>query len=234
MAAIDAIDEGLWAIRCPHRMVGVEVGTRSTLARLPSGGLLILSPGPWGEDGFEDIEGLGKVEALVAPNTYHHLFFGRAAARYPEAARFLAPGLREKVPSLPTGEVLGEEPPPIWRGALEQKLVRGSDTNEVAFFHPRSRTLILTDLAFNIRSGGLWTRLGMWLNGGFGRFGPTRVLHSTVKDAAAFRASLHAIAAWDFDRILVSHGEIVPSGGRELFRRAFSLGEGAAGIDAAI
>lgn len=174
---------------------------------------------------FREIEALGEVEALIAPNLFHHLFFARAAQRFPGAARFFAPGLPEKVASLPEGEVLAEEPPAIWGDALRHHLVRGTATNEVVFLHPESRSLILTDLAFNIRSGGFWTRLALRMNQSFGRFGPTRVSRGFVRDAAAFEGSLREIAAWDFDRILVAHGEIVDTGGRDLFREAFGLGD---------
>lgn len=232
MRAIEELEEGLWALRLPHRLMGMEIGTRSTLIRLPSGGLALFSPGAFGAREFESIEALGAVEAIVAPNTFHYLFLRRAAERYPKAARFYAPGLPEKVRDLPAGEILGENAPTLWRGALEQRRVEGSTTNEIVFFHPQSRSLILTDLAFNIREGGLWTRIGMGLNGGFGRFGPTRVLRSTIRDAAAFESSVTAIAAWDFDRIVVAHGEVVASGGRELFRRAFDLKPQDAGLGA--
>ena len=223
MRAIEKLDEGLWVLRLPHRMMGMELGTCSTLVRLASGGLAIISPGPFEEGDFENIEALGKVETLVAPNTFHHLFFLRAAERYPDAARFFAPGLAEKVGTLPAGEVLTDEAPALWRGALEQRRVRGTLTNEVVFFQPRSRTLILTDLAFNIRSGGFWTRLAMSLNGGFGRFGPTKMGRASIRDAAAFEDSLRAITAWDFERIVVAHGEVVAEGGHEIFCRAFGF-----------
>lgn len=221
MEALHRIDEGIWTLDLPHSMMGVQVGTRSTLVRLSSGGLLLLSPGPFEDVHFRAIEAQGEVEALVAPNTFHHLFLSRAAKRFPSAKVFLAPGLREKVPNLPAGEVLSDDP--LWSDTLDQRVVQGTITNEVAFLHRSTRTLILTDLAFNILTGGLWTRIGMMLNGGFGRFGPTRVLRSTIKDQAAFATSVEAIARWDFDRIVVGHGELLELGGKKAFNEAFGI-----------
>jgi hypothetical protein len=43
------------------------------------------------------------------------------------------------------------------------------------------------------------------------------------RDKAAARASLERILSWDFDRILLCHGPIVESGGKAVFREAYSF-----------
>lgn len=213
--------EGLWVIEAPHSLMGVKFGVRSTIVRLRSGGLAVISPVGFDEVQVERLRSLGKVEALVAPNTFHHLFLSRARETFGEAKVFLAPGLKEKIGALPEGETLGEEPPTVWAGVLDQHRVGGTTLNEVVFHHPSSGSLVLTDLAFNIKSGGLWTRALMGLNGGFGRFGPTRVTRSTIRDPKAFRASIRRILSWDFDRVIVAHGEVVEVGGKGAFKTAF-------------
>ena len=97
--------------------------------------------------------------------------------------------------------------------------------NEVAFYHPASRTLLLTDLAFHptptssrgLRFWCLLTRTGP--------FGPNQVVRFTVRDRAAVRASLDRILAWDFDRVTVTHGEVLESGGKDAFRRGWKRKE---------
>lgn len=223
MNPLQRLDEGLWTIDFDHAMFGAQVGTRSTVVRLRSGGLWIGSPGPFDEGQLASIRALGPVEALVAPNTFHHVYLSRAKELFPDARVFLAPGLKEKVPTLPPGETLGDEVPGPWSGTLEQTLIEGTSTNEVVFFHPMSRTLILTDLAFNLRKGGLWTRLAMSLNGGFGRFGPTKVMMGTVRDQQAFRGSIERLFGWDFDRVILAHGDIVESNGIDAMAQAFGV-----------
>lgn len=213
----------LWTLDTPFSMKGIELGARTTLVRLASGGLFLSSPGPLEDAHIREIEALGRVEAIVAPNTFHHLFLSRARAHFPEARVFLAQGLREKVPSLPQGEVLVDDAPELWGGTLEQRVIRGTKLNEVVFFHPGTRTLILTDMAFNIRKGSLLTRLFMKMNGGYGRFGPTRALRTTFYDEAAVRASVESLLDWDFDRVIVAHGEIVETGGKEALREGYGL-----------
>ncbi len=86
---------------------------------------------------------------------------------------------------------------------------------ELALLHRASRTLILTDLAFHIRHSASWfTPLFMRINGAYGHFGPSRIFRTLVKDRAALRASLAHLRDWDFDRIIVTHGEVLEQGGQ--------------------
>jgi len=214
--------EDLWTLRLPLSMAGIAMGARSTIARLPDGGLVVISPGPFQDEHVDAIRGLGVVRALVAPNKFHHLFLGPAARAFPDAQVLLAPGLRKRIPSLPPGEDLGDDAPALWSGTLDHAIVAGSAAGEVVFHHRPSRTLILTDLAFNLTGGGPWTRLAMTLNGGFGRLTTTRLMRSTIRDPDAFARSLHAMKRWDFDRIVVAHGDVVESNARPAFERAFA------------
>jgi hypothetical protein len=56
----------------------------------------------------------------------------------------------------------------------------------------------------------------------YGRFGPSKLDPLLIRDRAAARASLERILAWDFDRVIVAHGEILESGGREALRAGYS------------
>ena len=95
---------------------------------------------------------------------------------------------------------------------------------EVAFVHHPSRTLLLADLCFNVRSApNLFTRLFMKLNGAWGHFGPSRVARGYMKDRAAVRASVDRLLAHDFDRVVVAHGDVLETGGRAELERAFAF-----------
>jgi len=96
--------------------------------------------------------------------------------------------------------------------------------NELVFFHAASRTLVLTDLAFNVRSADSFvTRLFMRVNGALGTFGPSRLAKRVfLGDLAEVRIGIDRILAWDFDRVVVSHGEVLESGGREALRTGYA------------
>lgn len=213
----------LFVIDHPLVVGGLHLGTRTTVVRLGSGGLVVHSPGPADDSLHRDVEKLGPVVALVAPNKMHHLFLAAWTSAFPEAATFGAPGLAAKLSSIRFDEELGNDPPSLFGDALDQHVVRGAPRlEEVVFLHRPSRTLLLTDLAFHVRhSESRFTRIAMRLNGGYGHFGTTRLLRSTFRDRTAARASLDHVLDWDFDRVVVAHGDVLDHGGREALREAY-------------
>jgi hypothetical protein len=101
--------------------------------------------------------------------------------------------------------------------------------NEVAFFHPDSATLILTDLVFNVSASRPWgvPVLAKMLGVG-GGFGPSRLGRWLIRDQQAVRESLGHILRWKFDRLILAHGDVVETGGYRKLRDAFGFILGAA------
>ena len=66
------------------------------------------------------------------------------------------------------------------------------------------------------------------LMGAAGRFGPHRFVRWMIRDQQATRASLGSILRWDFDRVILAHGDVVETGGRQKLRDAFGFILGAA------
>ena len=120
--------------------------------------------------------------------------------------------------------MLGDEAPPEWRDEVGQVFFRGRPyENEVVFFHRPSRTLLLCDLAFNFGpSAAAPTRLLMKLMRSYGHFGPSKLDPLLIRDRAAARASLERILEWDFDRVVVAHGDVLESGGHEALRAGYA------------
>jgi len=136
----------------------------------------------------------------------------------------IAPGLERKRPDLVFEGVLGDEAPAPWRGQVDQVFFRGRPyENEVVFHHRASRTLILCDLAFHFRAGTHpVTRLLMQLIRSYDRFGPSRLDPLLIRDRKQARQSLERILAWDFDRIVVAHGDVLEHGGRQALREGYA------------
>ena len=111
----------------------------------------------------------------------------------------------------------------MWNGVLKQAPLRGSVlSDEVEFFHPRSKTLIVCDLIFNLPNdlSPLQKALAKVIGLPF-EPAPSRTFRMTTGDKAALRASLERMLAWEFERIVLSHGQVVESGGRQVLRDAF-------------
>ena len=149
-APLRQLDENLWIAERRQSFYGLEVGTRMTVMRLADGRLLLHSPVALTPDLRRELDALGRVCFVVAPNRVHHLYAGKVAEAYPGAQLWVAPGLERKRPDLVYVAVLGDEAPAPWKGEVDQVFFRGRPyENEVVFFHRASRTLILCDLAFN-------------------------------------------------------------------------------------
>ena len=208
----------------PQNFYGLPVGTRMTVIRLADGRLLLHSPVALEPELREQLDAIGRVCFAVAPNRVHHLYAGAVAHAYPGTRLWVAPGLERKRPDLVYEAVLGDEAPEEWKGQVDQVFFRGRPyENEVVFFHRPSRTLILCDLAFNFGPrAAAPTRLLMKLLRSYGRLGPSTLDPWLIRDRRAARASLERILAWDFDRIIVAHGDVLESGGHETLRHGYS------------
>jgi uncharacterized protein DUF4336 len=217
----------LWVAERTFRNGLLEVSVRMTVLRQRDGSLLLHSAVELDRALRAELDALGRVRSIVAPNLHHHLFAADYPTGYPDARLYAAPGLPQKRPDLKFAEELSDVAPAAWRAELEQHLFRGAPfLNEVVLFHPASRTLVLTDLVMNVAKGdarGL-SLLFFRLVGADGRFGPHRLLrYWFIRDRAAARGSVEHILAWDFDRVVMSHGRVLETGGRDAFRAAFDF-----------
>ena len=218
------LDEDLWVAARPLPLWVCDVGTRMTVMRL-GGDLLLVSPVSLDPALRAALEPLGRVRWVVGPSLVHHLFLGEYAQAHPSAELWGAPGLAAKRPDLRFQRVLGGEAPPEWEGRVQYLLFEGAPRiNEVVFLHRPTRTLVLTDLAFNVQPGAKnRAKVFHWLVGAGNRFGPHRIIRAVIRDREAARRSLASILAWDFERIIVTHGDVLERGGREALRAGFAF-----------
>ena len=94
---------------------------------------------------------------------------------------------------------------------------------ETLFLHRKTRTLIASDLLANVgHSPHWWTRTYLRAMGVRDGVGVSRVIKLGFRDRKAARESLDRALAWDFDRLIVSHGAIVETGGQELVREHYA------------
>ncbi|HTO06701.1 MAG TPA: DUF4336 domain-containing protein [Myxococcota bacterium] len=226
-SALRKLAPGLWVAECSFRNGPFEFGLRMSVIQLRDGGLVLHSPVRLRPELRAELDALGPVRGVIAPSRAHHLFASDYPTGYPDALLFAAPGLPEKRPDLKFAAELSDEAPPLWRSELEQHVFRGAPImNEVVFFHPASRTVLFTDLVFNLPAGaGNWaSRIFFRAVGADRRFGPHRLVrYLFIRDRAKARESLQRILAWDFDRVTLTHGDVLETGGHEAVRRAFAF-----------
>ena len=94
--------------------------------------------------------------------------------------------------------------------------------NEIVFFHPVSKTLILTDTAFNYdRSFPLVTQLATRILGCYDNLRPSLLEKIATKDKDRVKHSLQKVLAWDFQRVIVAHGNIVETNAKEQLKAGY-------------
>ena len=132
------------------------------------------------------------------------------------------PGLEKKRKDVAWSRVLGDEPADEWNGSLEQVFFGALPMqNEVVFFHRQTRTLISSDLIFNLAShaSGLTRAVAFLI--GHRNPGPTLLERVMVKDRNAAREQIGRIVAWEADRIVLAHGDVIVSDGSAVVRNGY-------------
>jgi hypothetical protein len=220
------IDTDLWTTEAPHKWLGVEVGTRMTVIRLADGSLFVHSPVHLDDEIRTTLDRIGPVQHVVAPNRFHHLYVADYRRNYPEAKLYAAPGLETKRRDLHFDAILTDDAPAAWRGQIDPLVFRGfSPLNETVFFHRASRTVLFTDLLFNMtHTDSALTRIVLSLDGGFGGPGVARTFRLLMRmHKRTVMESLAGILKWDFDRMTLAHGDIVERGAKAVLQDAYSF-----------
>lgn len=224
-----AIAPDLWTVAQPLCFLGLEVGSRMTIVRLPSQALVLISPTKLSEGDRQALDSLGPVGHIIAPNLFHHLSISSAQALYPKAKVWGVPGLKQKRPDLKFDVILSQSG--SFEDVLDYEPFEGfaailptgiKPVQEMVFYHRTSRTVILTDIAFNFdQTNRLATRFAAQLLGSYKTLRPSRLEKWASRDKAAVEASVRRVMAWDFDRVIPGHGSIVETDGKMQFKTGY-------------
>lgn len=221
---IDFVDDGLFVVEGRWKRSPFE--RKMTVFLLASGEVAVHSAIAMDEAGMAALEAIGRPSWILVPNAHHYSDAGWYADRYP-SARVLVPAaarvkLFEKVRRI-DGSV-DDDWPEAHRGELAVVPLEGTRNGEVAFVHAPSHTLVLTDAVFNYSGHALpfLARMIMRANRAYGGFGPSRIFTSfVIANHDAFRASIDALLEHDFDRVIMSHGSVLATGGKDAMRDVF-------------
>jgi hypothetical protein len=227
MPSLTPFGDHLWILSGDDvRMFRIPFSTRMTVVQLASGHLWLHSPVSPTPDRTAAVDALGPVAHLVAPNLFHNLGVAPWKAQHAEATVWVSPRFRRRSPHLPADHVLDDQPPEAWHDEIDQHVFRGNRLlDEVLFLHCPSRTLIVTDLIqrHDPRTASPFWRLVKGWAGVLGDEGGTsRDLRLMFRDRQAARRSAEHVLAWDFDRLVVSHGSCIPAHAKEAVARAFA------------
>ncbi|HTX57244.1 MAG TPA: DUF4336 domain-containing protein [Candidatus Acidoferrales bacterium] len=191
-----AFGPGVWIADGPPVTVvwPLRLPTRMVAVRLGDGSLWINSPIDVSPQAMDEVAKLGPVAHLVSPTKLHTWRLAAWKQHFPGARCWAPP------------DILRDEPPPDWSADLDQVVMRGNAfLDETEFLHPSSRTVIFCDFIQNYR---------------LFRGVPPDARWTYVKKELA-RQSLRKLFSWDFDNLIVAHGDCVTGGAKEFVASAF-------------
>ncbi|MDB6032902.1 MAG: Methanol oxidation protein [Verrucomicrobiales bacterium] len=221
MTRIEPIGQNIWLLRYPLSLLGVSLGRNVTIMRLVGGELIIHSTAPFTAEDVVAIRALGEPGWLVEATLFHDTFAKQGRQAFP-ALPYLAPEAFAKSTGLdtyPFDEIL----PAAWGNEISVLKLEGiPKLQEIVMLHRPSRTLIVADLVFNWGPTDSW-----WENFvrrrmmGIARFpGMSRLFRMNIRNHSAFANSVDTMLSWDFDRLVVAHGEVISTGAKRALSKA--------------
>ncbi len=212
---MQTLADGVHVLEGDQRFFGIEMGARMTVLETESG---VLVYSPLGVP-VDRIAHIGTPRWVLAPNLLHHLYAGPWLTDGVEG--WAAKGLAEKRPDLHFHGVIEGGQQPFGADVGVYPLSCFPFTNEVVVHHRPSRTLVVTDLVFNIAPTAPWlTRTAMFCACGYPGCRTTLLEQALMRRDAA-RREVNALLELDFDRLIMAHGTVIETGGRAALARAF-------------
>lgn len=225
---LEPIDTHLWHATHAFTANGLPITSRMTVVRLSGHQLFVHSPIPMppGSALHQQLQALGTVAFIVAPNKMHHLFLAPCAAAFPDAVVYGPQGLERKRPelaarlqALPAGEVAQ------WQPDLEHWAFEGIPAgSESVWFHRPSATLIVTDLLQWMAGDLPWpTRAYATLTGVRRQLAVPLTVRALVRDRAAAARSAEHVLRWPFTRVVMAHNRVLDRNAHAQAAQALSV-----------
>ena len=239
------ITPNLVTLSVPFNRHGVwKVGGRATIVKLQTGSIAVFSPVALTDDVKAKIQSLGNnVRYISAMDIEHHIFISPWSKAYPEAAVIGMEGLpekREKDPAtagIPFAHVftksnkkdlkISEE----FDNEFDYEYVDGHGNKEIVYYHKPTKSMIQADFAFNLPATEQYSKSGESANAGIitkllnslthtrgEAMGQRRLIwYAFAADRPSFAESAKRMKAWDLQRIIGSHGDVIENGAQGVF-----------------
>lgn len=195
-----------------------------TAAIKTSKGVVLISPINFEAAQISRINDMGPVVAIVLPSLIHYLHVKSAQVHFPTATVWAPVGAREALPQLHIDKILTVDKWPY--EDIDFVTLQGAPkVAETVFLAKSEKTIFVADLVTNMMEPKGWAApFLLKLSGGFQKLATNKRFKLAMKDKNAFKRSLAEVLKWNFDKILVAHGEFVGSDGKERLKVALEEG----------
>ena len=222
--------DNVWTVDSgPMSAMGLVMPVRMTIVRLGNGDLFLHSPTQLTPGLAREIEALGTVKHLVAPNIAHWTFLADWQRAFPDATTWAAPGLRDRA-QVRRSDVridvdLGGDAPAVWADEMAQGVIAGGGGfREVYFLHKPTRTLLLVDLIENLEPRKLPPVTRLLMRASVATDETTALHVRAVLKLGGKQAAdaVRAMVALEPVRVVFAHGVFFAERGAERLARAFA------------
>ncbi|GAA5986870.1 hypothetical protein JCM10908_000933 [Rhodotorula pacifica] len=223
------------------RMGVVPFGGRTTAVKLQDGSVWLAASHPLTPSTLQALAELGPIKHIVMLDAEHGMYTKQYHDAYPAAKLYFpARGIDSwrKKSWLPTdasqvfaygagckpGEAVADPFEATTGGEIKSADFGKAFINEdIAFLHAPTRTLIEADLLLNLPPKEQYERSTKRASLPFlsAHMHPGTHLHQRFiyslasKDKVGMKAAAEKVAAWDFDRIIPCHGDVIETGGKK-------------------
>lgn len=230
-----------------ERMGLMKIGGRATLVKLQTGSVAVFSPVALTPAVEAKVAQMGTMKYIIAPDFEHHIYITPWSRKYPNAEVIGPEGLPEKRESdeankgIKFSHVFTKSNKrdlkigPEFDAEFEYEYFDAHQNKELVFLHKPSKTVIEADLVFNLpaheqyskqpggATSGIFTKLfGSLANARGEVMAQRRLLWYVIgaKDRPSFAESSRRVMAWDFDRVVPCHGDVIETGGKDIIGKA--------------
>lgn len=170
----------------------------------------------------EQLSSLEGITDIVAPNLLHTGGVMQASQFFPQATVWGPKGVEKVKSHISWSGILTENHWPYQEELPIISIYGMPALREVVAFHKKTKSIIVTDLCFNLvesRGLGAWFILNLF--GTYKKFGISKLFVKYIKDKKAFQKSVEKIFEHDFEKIITSHGLNIESNGSRILMDAF-------------
>lgn len=219
---MDKLAGNIWLLSYPLKTLGVDIRRNVTVIRLESGKLVIHSTAPFSQGDIATIRELGEPGWLVEGMVDHDTFSKEGHAAFPGIPFLAPPGFSGRV-DFGVGDL--NSPPAEWLPELEVIAINGAPKMaESVLFHRPSGTLVVCDLLFNFPEiDSMWSKLLLTIVLGTDPApGFSKRVKLSIKDDAAFAASLEKVKALPVKRVVPGHGVVLEENAKARMGKLFT------------
>ncbi|KDE08603.1 hypothetical protein MVLG_01065 [Microbotryum lychnidis-dioicae p1A1 Lamole] len=240
---IRKLSESTTIFSCPFARGGlVPFGGRSTAIKLQDGNVWLVASHPLDPDTLTTLNNLGPTKFIISPDREHNIFLKQYIDAYPEAQVFVPLGVKENWQkkgenslinriTFTFGQGKGDPFPALTNGEILSADFGKAHANEdVAFLHVPTKTLIQADLLFNLPPDEQYSKSTKKSTAFLatnllrpGTIGHKRLVWYLMgKDKKVMTEQAKVVSAWDFDRMIPCHGNVMESGAKAAWNSTYN------------